>query len=211
MLPSYYEVIRDLPDGERLQIYDAIMDYGFGNEVGDLPPILKGYMSLITPSLDKSIRFEEKQVVNGGKGGRPKKNPNETQTKPKQNPNETQTKASENLAIAVAVANDVAVDSAIDNAFEGKTRPRIKKYGVYGWIRLSDEQYKTLLADLGQSELDRCIQYIDESAQQNGNKNRWKDWNLVIRRCSRERWGLKQAETAHNWKEGAVRGWSGDV
>jgi hypothetical protein len=31
--------------------------------------------------------------INGGKGGRPKKNPIETETKPKQNPNESQTKA----------------------------------------------------------------------------------------------------------------------
>ena len=31
--------------------------------------------------------------INGGKGGRPKKNPIESETKPKQNPNESQTKA----------------------------------------------------------------------------------------------------------------------
>ena len=24
-----------------------------------------------------------------------------------------------------------------------------------------------------------------------GNKNKWRDWNLVIRKCSRERWGLR--------------------
>ena len=37
----------------------------------------------------------------------------------------------------------------------------------------------------------RCITYLDESAQSNGNKNKWKDWNLVIRKCSRERWGIR--------------------
>jgi hypothetical protein len=68
-----------------------------------------------------------------------------------------------------------------------------KKYGVNGWVKLTDEQYNRLIADLGEIELNRCIEYIDESAQLTGNKNKWKDWNLVIRRCSRDGWGLKQA------------------
>lgn len=37
----------------------------------------------------------------------------------------------------------------------------------------------------------RCVTYLDESAQSNGNKNKWKDWNLMVRRCSRERWGIR--------------------
>ena len=64
------------------------------------------------------------------------------------------------------------------------------KYGQYGWVKLTDKEHEKLLKDLGQTELERCITYIDESAQGNGNKNKWKDWNLVIRRCHRERWGI---------------------
>lgn len=64
-----------------------------------------------------------------------------------------------------------------------------KRYGESGWVMLTDEEYKRLLADFGQAELNRCIDYIDESAQITGNKNKWKDWNRVIRRCSREGWG----------------------
>lgn len=67
------------------------------------------------------------------------------------------------------------------------------KHGEYGWVRLSEEEYTRLLGDLGEAELARCIQYIDEAAQATGNKNRWKDWNLVIRKCNRERWGHRQA------------------
>ena len=48
-----------------------------------------------------------------------------------------------------------------------------------------------LIDDLGEEELTRCIDYIDESAQMHGNKNKWRDWNLVIRKCSRERWGIR--------------------
>lgn len=65
-----------------------------------------------------------------------------------------------------------------------------KKYGEHGWVRLTDAEYERLLRDLGQAELDRCIQYVDESAQGNGNKNGWKDWNIIVRKCHRQGWGV---------------------
>lgn len=77
----------------------------------------------------------------------------------------------------------------------------------YGWVKLTDSQYEKLLTDLGREELERCIQYIDESAQQTGNKNKWKDWNLTIRKCSREGWGRskpKQYTTAEQYKAPAA-------
>lgn len=67
--------------------------------------------------------------------------------------------------------------------------------GEYGWVKLTDKQYEKLLKDLGQEELDRCIKYVDESAQSTGNKNEWKDWNLTIRRCSRDGWGKNQYQS----------------
>ena len=65
------------------------------------------------------------------------------------------------------------------------------KHGANGWVLLTDDQYKKLLKDLGPDELERCITYVDESAQITKNKNGWKDWNLVIRKCHRENWGMK--------------------
>ncbi len=177
-LPSYYEAVRDLPDSERLTIYDAIIDFGFGYEEPDLPPLLSGYFRLIKPSLERSIRFETKQKENGSKGGRP--------PKPKGNPEETQNDSGENLAIAVAVANDVAVADECSPPPTSKT-----KYGEFGWVRLTEDQYQKLKDDLGQSELDRCIQYVDESAESTGNKNKWKNWCVVIRKCHRDGWGKK--------------------
>ena len=65
-----------------------------------------------------------------------------------------------------------------------------KSYGSFGWVKLTDEEYSRLLNDLGQAEVKRCIAYVDESAQTTRNKNKWRDWNLVIRKCSRDGWGL---------------------
>ena len=64
-------------------------------------------------------------------------------------------------------------------------------FGEYGWVVLTDRQYSRLLADLGAEELQRCIDYIDGQAQSTGNRNGWKDWNLLVRRCHREGWGPK--------------------
>ena len=79
-------------------------------------------------------------------------------------------------------------------------KPARKSYGQYGWVKLSDEEYSRLSNDLGQAELERCIAYIDESAQSTGNKNKWRDWNLVIRRCHRDRWGLGKGASKPNAK-----------
>lgn len=67
------------------------------------------------------------------------------------------------------------------------------RHGEYGWVRLTDDEHARLMKDLGDDELTRCIKYVDESAQATGNKNKWKDWNLVLRKCSRERWGARNA------------------
>lgn len=74
-----------------------------------------------------------------------------------------------------------------------RRKPVRHKHGEYGWVLLSQDEHARLLADLGPEELNRCIKYVDESAQSNGNKNKWRDWNLVIRRCAKQKWGLYPA------------------
>jgi len=97
--------------------------------------------------------------------------------------------------------NHMETESSIGKSSEVKGRgvgkpptPTRNTFGEYGWIKLTDAEHSKLLADLGEAELSRCIEYIDTSAQSNGNKNKWKDWNLVLRRCAREGWGRRQAE-----------------
>lgn len=78
-------------------------------------------------------------------------------------------------------------------------KPPMHKFGEYGWVRLTDAQYEKLVADFGQQEADRCIAYVDESAQRTSNKNGWKDWNLTVRKCHRENWGQQyQARRPEN-------------
>lgn len=74
MLPSYYDSMRNLPDEERLKLYDAMMDYGFGNEVEALPALLDGYFQLLCPTIDSSISYYQTKAENAKKGRRKAKN-----------------------------------------------------------------------------------------------------------------------------------------
>ena len=62
---------------------------------------------------------------------------------------------------------------------------------------LTEEEYERLQSEFGSEELLRCIKYVDESAQSTGNKNKWKDWNLVLRKCHRERCGMGRQQVHH--------------
>ena len=70
VLPSYYDAIRNLSDRERLRLYDAMFDYGFGNEVGELAPMQHTFFTLMQPSLEKSVLFFERQKANSKNAGR---------------------------------------------------------------------------------------------------------------------------------------------
>lgn len=111
-------------------------------------------------------------------------------------PFRTDTKLYPSTSTATATSTSTATSTATNKNIEADKppTPARRKYGQYGWVKLTEDEYNRLLSDLGQAELDRCIQYIDESAQGNGNKNKWRDWNLVLRRCAREKWGGQLTE-----------------
>ncbi len=92
-----------------------------------------------------------------------------------------------------SIGKDSIGESVADKPPKRSRVPR-KTYGEYGWVKLSDDEYRRLLNDLGETEVSRCIAYVDESAQSTGNKNKWKDWNLTIRKCNRYGWGLYQQQ-----------------
>lgn len=84
-------------------------------------------------------------------------------------------------------------------------KPARIKHGQYGWVKLTDEEYSRLSNDLGEPEVKRCIAYVDESAQSNGNKNKWRDWNLVLRKCARNGWGKGETKASPIRSRDAVK------
>jgi hypothetical protein len=204
-LPSFHEAIKDFPDPERLQMYDAIICYGLYGKVPELNPVLRSLFALVKPVVDASQDRYRASKANGSRpprpGSKPRGRPSKNQTK---NQTENQT---ENQDRDIDSEYDKDSEKKI-NSDEPHRSSSKNKYGIYGWVKLTNEQHAGLLHDLGATELTRCIQYVDEAAQQTGNKNRWKDWNLVLRRCSREQWGVRpqsDKERESNWREGIVK------
>lgn len=99
---SYKEAIDNLPNEQKLNLFNAICDYALNSKITKLKTKTeKSLFNLIIPTLDSSIKRYEANAKNGKKGGAPKGNQNAlkqpptaeektTQIQPKNNPNSTQ-------------------------------------------------------------------------------------------------------------------------
>lgn len=91
MYRSFYEALSELPDEQRLRLYDAIMRYSLDGIEPQLTGLDSAVFKLIKPQIDAN----SKRYENGKKGGRPEKN-NQEETKPKPNNNQTETNTEPN-------------------------------------------------------------------------------------------------------------------
>lgn len=71
-------------------------------------------------------------------------------------------------------------------------------YGEYKRIKLTEEQYNKLIKDYGKQFIDKQIQLLDEYVESNNNKNKYTNFNLVLRKSIRENW-FKQQKEAPEW------------
>lgn len=83
---------------------------------------------------------------------------------------------------SITITNTIT--STNSNTSTNNTR---HKYGEYKHVLLTDQQYKKLLEEYGNSITDRSIKIVDEYCQRTG--KHYKDYNLVLRG-----WGLKEAK-----------------
>ena len=99
---SLYDGLKNIPDAERLQCYDAIVRYGLDGEE-QAEGIPAAVLALVRPVIDSN----NQRFLNGAKGGRPKTkqepNNNLTETKQKPNNNQTKTKTKPNVNVNVNV------------------------------------------------------------------------------------------------------------
>ena len=120
-------------------------------------------------------------------------------TKCQPNDNQVSTKCVQNVSTDIDLGLDIDKDLVLEKEISKEKNPggtspldtpsNIKhKYGTYGWVKLTDKQYETLCKDFNKDLIDRVITKLDEYMQSNGNKNKYKDCNLVIRKAIRENW-----------------------
>ena len=173
------------------QLIRMMMEYQFrGNEPETVPKVLRTAWAFVRKDLDDARIHYEVSVRNGRKGGRKKslKEPGITQPIPEEGTT-TSTSTSTSTTSSTTTSTSIDTGSAPASPAEQAGICSLKKsYGEFGWVKLTGRQYLDLELSMGESELKRCIAYVDEAAQSNGNRNRWKDWYLVVRRCHENRW-----------------------
>lgn len=102
------------------------------------------------------------------------------------------------IPITIPVTNTISNNNMGADKPPTPTKAPKNSYGEFGWVKLTNDEFNRLSNDLGEAEVRRCITYVDESAQTTGNKNKWKDWNLVIRKCHNQGWGLNHQKGGNN-------------
>lgn len=70
-----------------------------------------------------------------------------------------------------------------------------KNYGKYQRVKLSDNEVKKLIEDFGKEIVKEKINQIDEYVEINNNKNKYKNFNLVIRKAIKENWFDKKSSS----------------
>jgi len=213
-----FQLLTDAQLGRLIRILIKYSQHGEQPKFDD--PVLEMAFSFMAARDDREndryAKICEERRIAGKKGGRPKKangfsenqkvfeESNQKQKKltstltpdpaltstPALTPVPVQESTGDIVGAAEIPASDWAGSNATGAAAPAPVMPAKKAYGQYGWVKLSDIEYGRLSKELGDTELKRCIQYVDESAQTTGNKNKWKDWNLVVRKCHREQWGV---------------------
>lgn len=75
------------------------------------------------------------------------------------------------------------------------------KYGAYGRVKLTEKEYTRLIDEFGKDFIDKQIELLDEYIQSNNNKNKYTDFNLVLRKSIRNNWfnNNKKQEIIPEW------------
>ena len=174
-----------LTDVQLGHLMRAMMEYHFeGKEPLDLEDKLEVFWMFIREDLDRAKLKYDQAVENGRKGGRPRKN----QEKPKESPSNRK-KGRTTTKTTSTTTSTSTTETTSSHAPGGEALSLDQKaYGEFGWVQLEDEAYQKLASTMGVEELQRCIAYIDRSAQSTGNRNEWQDWALILQRCYEGRW-----------------------
>ena len=212
----YLDMFREanLSNSQAGQLLFMMMEYQFtGREPETVPKALRMVWVFLRKDLDDARGHYEMRVQNGRKGGRKKKQSDETGEN-RDDPITTgmnreevmSTSSSTSSSTSTSSTTSPSKDTGSAPADAAGVCPEKSSYGEFGWVKLTEEQYRKRKDTLGPEVLHRCITYVDEAAQSNGNRNRWKDWYLILRRCHTNRW----YETKHcGGKEEIPKGASG--
>lgn len=203
---SFRDAIKELPDEDRLAVYDAICNYALDHVDGCERPVARSMMVLIKPQLDANFRKRQ----NGSQGGRPKtaqsseeledkadnqgKNHNldETKTKPKHNLDETKGEPNVNVNVN-ANAN---VNANVNVNANGRVKKH--KHGQYMNVLLSDEEMEKLKTEFPNDYKER-IERVSEYCASKGRA--YKNYLATIRAWSKKDVAQKRGDIIPTYDE----------
>ena len=153
---NYYELVKYLPDNERLKLLDAILKYMFDGEEPDFEGLIKGIWVNLKMPLDNS----KINIENGKKGGAPKGNTNAlktTQKQPKNNPKTTQKQAN-NISIFLFLISNLYI---LNN--NTKLKDKIIEYLEYKEFEKKEKYKERGMKSLLKQISDKVEEYGDEA------------------------------------------------
>lgn len=125
---NYYELVKYLPNEDRLELYDAIFKYMFDNKEPTLNDLKKGIWINLKMPLDTSKN-------NSGRGGRPKKEI--TKKKPIKNRIKTEKETNNNFLFLISNLKDKGLlREKIEEWLEYKKERKDKPYTEIGFKKL---------------------------------------------------------------------------
>lgn len=196
----YFDIrpcIKRLSLEEKGRLFEAILDYGEYGAVPEVDGVLGIAWDFIQPKIDKDgeryeTQIEQKQYAVFAReikkhGGTPVPF---AEWKELTDNERSRLLSADTGRYPTTNSTSTSTTTSTNNIGADKPpTPVRKEFSHYGWVKLTQEEYDRLVTDLGETEAKRCIAYVDESAQSTKNKNKWRDWNLVVRRCHRDGWG----------------------
>ena len=152
---NYYELIKYLPDNDRLVLYDAILNYMFDDKEPEFNDLKKGIWVNLKMPLDTSKN-------NAGRGGRPKKET--TEKKPIKNRIKTEKKTNNNFLFLISnflfLKDKGLLREKIEEWLEYKKERKDKPYTEIGFKKLL-KQIENNVNEYGEQQvidlIDTCM------------------------------------------------------
>ena len=83
---------------------------------------------------------------------------------------------------------DIEKEIDIEEEIYKEDKPKKEKYGKYGRVKLTTDEYLRLVNEYGEDFIKNQIDLLDEYIESNNNKNKYTNFNLVLRKSIREKW-----------------------
>ena len=198
---SFYEPIKTLKDEQLGKLLRAIFEYTINGKITNDNDILIAFM-FIKNQLDidnEKWQSEKKKRSEAGKKGMASRWNNEGNITKDNNAINSYNKDSSDInSITKITDNDNENDSDnenvndnINNIITPSKKETKNTYGEYKRVKLTDKEYQKLCEDYGKEKLDGQIKLLDEYVESNNNKNKYTNFNLVVRKSFRENWFKK--------------------